>query len=50
MSSRLVADGLIPKWNIFSLKVNVKSLEGQLDGLNQSIPRARAAVDEVRAF
>lgn len=50
MSSRLVVDGLIPKMEHLQLESEVKSLEGQLDGLNQSIPRARAAVDEVRGI
>jgi len=48
MSSKLVADGLIPKMEHLQLESEVKSLEGQIDGLRQSIPRARAALDEVR--
>ena len=47
MSSRLLADGLVPKMEHLQLESEVKSLEGELQGLNQSIPRARAAVAEV---
>lgn len=48
MSSQLVASGLVSKMDHLKLESDLKSQEGQLDGLNQSIPRARAAVDEVR--
>lgn len=50
MSSRLVADGLVAKMDHLQLESEVKSLEGQIDGLNQSIPRARAALEEVRGI
>ncbi|WP_316978734.1 HlyD family type I secretion periplasmic adaptor subunit [Shumkonia mesophila] len=50
MSTKLVADGLISKMDHLQLESEVKSLEGQINGLNQSIPRARAALDEVRGI
>ena len=50
MSAKLLADGLVPRMEHLELESEVKSLEGELAGLNQSIPRARAAVDEVRGI
>ena len=50
MSTRLVADGLISKMDHLQLESEVRSLEGQIDGLKQSIPRARAALEEVRGI
>lgn len=47
MSADLLADGLVPKMAHLELQAEVESLEGELLGLNQSIPRARAAVAEV---
>jgi adhesin transport system membrane fusion protein len=50
MSTRLVADGLVSKMDHLELESELRSLEGQIDGLNQSIPRARAALNEVRGI
>lgn len=50
MSSQLVVNGLVSKMDHLQLESDLKSQEGQLQGLNQSIPRARAAVDEVRGI
>ncbi|MCG8511718.1 MAG: HlyD family type I secretion periplasmic adaptor subunit, partial [Rhodospirillales bacterium] len=50
LSAKLLADGLVPRMEHLELESEVKSLEGELAGLNQSIPRARAAVDEVRGI
>lgn len=50
MSSQLVANGLVSKMEHLQLESELKSQEGQLDGLNQSIPRGHAAVDEVRGI
>lgn len=47
MSERLLVDGLVPKMEHLQLEGEVRSLEGELASLNQSIPRGRAAVAEV---
>jgi len=50
MSGKLLADGLVPKMEHLQLEGEVKSIEGELAGLSQSIPRARAAVAEVKGI
>ena len=46
MSQSLVSQGLVPKMEHLKLEAEVQSLEGDLNNLDSSIPRARAAVGE----
>lgn len=47
MSEQLLADGLTARMEHLRLKAEVESLDGELRGLGQAVPRARAAVAEV---
>ena len=48
LSAELLKDGLIPKIEYLQLEAEVSSLRGDLASLDQSIPRARAAVSEIQ--
>jgi len=50
MSANLLADGLVPKMDHLQLEAEVDSLEGDLQKLEQSIPRARAALAEAQGL
>lgn len=49
LSETLLADGLVPKIEHLQLEAEVRSLEGEFDGLDPGIARAQAAVGEIRA-
>lgn len=49
MSSDLLEEGLVPRMEHVEVEAEVEQLRGQVDVLNQSIPRARAALNEITA-
>ena len=48
LSGTLLADGLVPKIEHLQLEAEIRSLEGEFDGLDPGIARAQAAVGEIR--
>lgn len=49
MSADLLADGLTPRMEHVAIEAEVEQLRGQIDVMNQSIPRARSALEEINA-
>lgn len=49
MSADLLQDGLTPRMEHVEIEAEVEKLVGQVSVLEQSIPRARAALSEIRA-
>jgi len=49
MSSDLLEQGLTPRMEHVAVEAEVEQLRGQVDVLNQSVPRARAALSEIEA-
>lgn len=48
MSASLLSEGLTPKMEHLQLEAEVGSLEGELQSISASIPRARSAVEEAK--